>query len=82
MDDAFFLPVVFKGQELQFEAQLERRGYVYALHVDVNGTAVIFERDEERNWRALLPQPQTDTVKPPSLALLLAIGETIEELLK
>jgi hypothetical protein len=82
MDDVFFLPVSFKGQELQFEAKLEQRGYVYVLHVDVNGTAVIFERDEELNWRALLPQPQQDTVKPPPLDLLLAIGETIEELLK
>jgi hypothetical protein len=82
MDEAFFLPVTFKGKELQFEAKLEQRGYVYVLHVDVNGTTVIFERDEELNWRALLPQPQQETGKHPSLELVLAIGETIEELLK
>jgi hypothetical protein len=82
MDEPFFLPVTFKGQELQFEAKLEQRGYVYVLLVDVNGTPVIFERDEELNWRALLPQPELGAAKPPSLELVLAIGETIEQLLK
>jgi hypothetical protein len=80
MEDAFFLPVTYRNQELQFEATLERRGFIHVISVDVDGTKVDFERDDEGTWRALLNQP--DTGKPPPVELLRAIGQTIEEVLK
>jgi len=50
------------------------------LNVDVYGTPVIFERDEEGNWRALLLQDEKGKVPDPEL--LRVIGATIEEILK
>jgi hypothetical protein len=80
MEESFFIPVTYKGKDLQFEASLQRRGYVHIIAVDVYGTMVTFERDEEGNWRALLPPEEQG--KTPDVALLRTIGETIEALLK
>jgi len=54
MEDGFELSVTYNGKELLFPAQLIRFGYAYRIQVDVNGVMVSFERDEERNWRALI----------------------------
>jgi hypothetical protein len=80
MNEPFFLPVTFKGVEHQFEATLQQKGYVHVLEVDVNGTPVIFERDEEGSWRALLPPDHQGS--PPPVDLLRTIGETIEQILQ
>ena len=80
MDDSFFLPVNYRGQELQFPAVLVHRGYTQAIVVEVNDVTVTYERDDEGNWRALVPPEHM--AKPPAVELLRAIGETIEELLK
>jgi len=80
MDEPFFLPVTFKGVEHQFEVLLRRRGYVAVLEVNVNDTLVIFERDEQGEWRAILPEDQAG--KTPDMGLLSAIGETIEQILQ
>lgn len=80
MEESFFIPVVYKGAELQFEAGLQRRGYTYALHVNVFGTMVIFERDEEGNWRALMPVEEKGKV--PETELLQALIAALEEIVK
>jgi hypothetical protein len=80
MDEPFFLPVTYKGVEQQFEASLQRRGYVHVLEIHVQGVVVIFERDEEGLWRALAPQEQGG--KMPEVELLRTIGETIERILE
>jgi hypothetical protein len=80
MDEPFFLPVVFKGIEHQFEASLKRRGYVAVLEINVHDALVIFERDEQGDWRAILPEDQAG--KTPDVALLRAIGEAIEQILQ
>jgi hypothetical protein len=80
MDEPFFLPVTFKGVEHQFEVLLRRRGYVAVLEVNVNNALVIFERDEQGDWRAILPEDQAG--KTPDVELLRVIGETIEQILQ
>ena len=86
MEESFYIPVTYKGKDLQFEATLQRRGYVHIIAVDVYGTMVTFERDEEGNWRGLIPPEEKESRdergKTPDVELLQTIGETIEELLK
>jgi len=60
MEEGFELPVMFKGEELLLAAKLIRFGYSYRIEVEVNGAVVSFERDEERNWRALVDPSQMD----------------------
>ncbi len=80
MEDPFFIPVVYRGAELQFEAGLVRRGYTYSLHVNIRDAVVVFERDEEGNWRALMPAEEK--AKAPETELLRAVADAIGEIVK
>lgn len=53
MEDVFDLPVNYNGEEMMLPSKLIRFGYSYTIEVQVNGTTVSFEKDEEGNWRAL-----------------------------
>jgi hypothetical protein len=53
MQDGFEIPVIYNNEELTFKAHAVRFGYVHHIVVDVNGTPVTIERDEEGNYRAL-----------------------------
>jgi hypothetical protein len=57
--EEFELPVNVNGKEYLLPSKLVQFGYTYRIEVDVNGTLVNFERDEERYWRALI-DPQTE----------------------
>jgi hypothetical protein len=79
MDEDFELPVNYSGKHLHFPAKLIRFGYSYRIEVDVNGVLVSFEKDEERNWRALVENHdlgQSNTVSP---ELFHAIAHSLDE---
>lgn len=80
MDDVFDLPVLYKNEELLFPARLQQTGYTHRFEVDVYGTMVYFEPDEERNYRAVLDPSQPEKSVP--LDLLQAIATGIETVLR
>jgi hypothetical protein len=80
MDEPFDLPVLFKGEEHLFTSELQHIGYTHRILVDVYGTEVSFEPDEERNYRAIL-DPEKINQKL-SVELLKAIAQAIEEIVK
>ncbi len=82
MDEGFEIPVTYAGKELSFPAQLLAYGYSYKIEVDVNGTKVFFEPDEERNWRALIAYEEIQANKGLSKELLQTIARAIEEIVK
>lgn len=82
MEDEFEIPVAFNNREMNFPARLLHYGYTYKIKVEVNGTTVLFERDEERNWRALIPYEDIEKNRAINKELLQAIGQSIEEILK
>jgi hypothetical protein len=57
-------------------------GYVVAFEVDVAGQLVMFEPDEERSYRAVLPAAQLTEGAKIEPGLLKAIAEVIESLIK
>lgn len=79
MSERFQLPVIYRGEEREFETSLQVLGFIHRLVVDVEGVTVFFERDEEGSFRAIMPPESTD--KPPATDLLRAIAGTIDELL-
>ena len=81
MEEGFELPVRYNGKEMIFHARLITFGYIYKIEVDIGGTPVFFERDEERNWRVLT---DSDTISGKKIdsGLLSSISITIDELLK
>jgi hypothetical protein len=78
MDEGFDLPVFYKEKEIHFPARLLTMGYVYKIEVDVFGQPVLFERDEERNWRALVVSSSDGQHRDTDIELLKIIGQTIE----
>jgi hypothetical protein len=77
--ETFILPVEYNGKEFEFETSLQRFGYVYKFHVDVNGKEIIFEPDEEKNFRAIIPFGESMDHET-DVELLKAIAETLHEL--
>lgn len=58
--EEFEIPVTYKGQEYLFNGRLATFTYGYKFYVDVNGVEVVFERDDEGNLRAMLPDNTSD----------------------
>ncbi|PKF76181.1 hypothetical protein [Chryseobacterium sp. PMSZPI] len=60
MEHNLELPVTYKGKELILNGRLATFTYGYKLYVDINGQEVIFERDDEGNLRALVPDASSN----------------------
>ncbi|WP_207492312.1 hypothetical protein [Aridibaculum aurantiacum] len=54
MDDTIEIPITCKGKEYSFAAKLIKYGYIHRIEVDIDGVQVLFEPDEERNYRAII----------------------------
>lgn len=82
MDDEFMLPVTFNGKEMEFPARLLNYGYSSKLEVDINGSKVFFEPDEERNWRAVISYEDVMSNKKINKELLEVVISVINEVTK
>jgi len=82
MNEAFELPVQYKGVEQLFPAQLLQFGYTHKFQVDVYGTIIFFEPDEERSYRAIVEANQVNNISKIDAELIKAIAGAIEAVLK
>jgi hypothetical protein len=82
MNDEFFIPVHFNNQDYEFPAKLLQYGYSVKLEVEIESQTVLFEPDEERNWRAVIPYDEIPTARPLNGALLQAVAEGIAAITK
>ena len=82
MDEQFELLVEYKGQQHLFKATLNVYGYTHKFHVDVNGRMIVFEPDEERNYRAVFTYSDIQNDKNFDVELLKKISEAIEEIVR
>jgi hypothetical protein len=73
------IPVSYKGQEISLAAQILRLGYVYKIRVLVNEVPVVFERDEEGEFRAVI-DPETGQLDQMDIGLVQAISEVLVSL--
>jgi len=62
MEHQFELPVTYKGQEYLFNGRLATFTYGYKFFVDINGHEITFERDDEGELRAILPDFTSDSI--------------------
>ena len=81
MGEQFELPVEYNGRQHLFKATLNVYGYTHKFHVDVNGQILIFEPDEERNYRAVLNY-DIDINKNIDVELLKKISQAIEKIVR
>ncbi|GAC1455917.1 MAG: hypothetical protein NVSMB7_17480 [Chitinophagaceae bacterium] len=78
MAEKFVITAIYKNQERNFEALFTAFGYSYKIEVIVDGMPVIFEPDEEKNYRAYLPGSANAKFLPNPL-LLQAIATALEK---
>ena len=81
MPDSFDISIVYRDQELSFPAELRVYGYTHKIAVTINGNQVLFEPDEERNYRAVLAEEDLQK-KHIDAGLLQAIAAELEAALK
>ena len=81
MED-FDLPIEYKGVEHVFKGSLVTFGHTHKFQVDVNGQIVIFEPDEERNYRAVITYEKIGNSKHIDEELLKSISAFLEEIFK
>jgi hypothetical protein len=79
--ESFDLPVNYKGKELLFPANLRAFGYGYKIEVTINGQTILFEPDEERNWRGMVIEVEGNMPQAPDKELLAAVVTSIEAIL-
>ena len=68
-----------QGSEYTFDGHLVTVGYTHRFCVMINGLEVIYEPDEERNYRAILTGTDQTKVTDTEIELIKAVGEKIQE---
>lgn len=53
MDDLFTISFSYKGRQYDLETKFVRVGYVHQFHLQFDGRTLIFEFDEEREYRVI-----------------------------
>jgi hypothetical protein len=80
MLDLFELPVEYNGNEFLFPAELLPMGFTHKIKVTVEGTEILFEPDEERNYRAMITDLEKFNQSNIDRLLLQEICKTLDEL--
>ena len=80
MLELFELPVEYKGKEMLFPAELLPMGFTHKIKVTVEGTEIVFEPDEERNYRAMITDSEMHLRDHISRPLLQEICKTLDQL--
>lgn len=77
MEEQFELPVEYKDEQLMLKASLLVTGYTHKFMVEVSGQEVIFEPDEEGNYRAVVPHDERVIRKNIDVELLKTIAAVL-----
>ncbi len=81
MSEPIDLPVSYNGKEMKFPMELIPIGFTYKIKVTVGDIDVLFEPDEEKNYRAIVNMEDRDRAANLDKELLQSISETLHELL-
>mgnify|MGYP001569122990 CR=1 FL=1 len=76
--EPLLLPVVYHQQAYEFPFRVQRFGYSYRIEVDMEGATVLFERDEEGNWRAVMGYEDLVAGKKVGKGLLEAVAGVLD----
>jgi hypothetical protein len=83
MEEEFEIPVVYDNRQYHFEARLLQLGcYTHKIRVNVNGTGVLFEPDEERNYSAYIDPTNKGALEQTDIYLLREIALAIESIVQ
>ena len=77
--DEFEIPITYKGLNREFSAKVLHLGYVYKIQIEVDEVVVLFEPDENRQFRAVLADPEA-VAKSVDKELIETIAQTLDSL--
>ena len=77
MAESFTLVVNYKGKEYQLESELRVFGYTHKIAINLKGEEILFEPDEERHYRAVIPE-YVGTKPEIDIGLIQAITKELE----
>ncbi|SFP79987.1 hypothetical protein [Parafilimonas terrae] len=77
MEHYFELPVTINGEEKYFKGRLATFGYVYKFYIIVDGQELVFEKDDEQQYRVLSEGVKEKGIDP---ALIQAIVTILDKL--
>ena len=78
--DELVLPITYAGEDIELPLRMYAYGYTFRIEILIGETTVIFEPDEEGNYRALVDATQIKTNNTLSRGLLQAISDALEKL--
>lgn len=79
MNEPIPLPVKHLGVSYEFPLTLVKLGYIYQLHIEVNGHVLIFEKDDAGEYRVISSVGEQKSIDK---SLITSIIATLEELQK
>ena len=82
MAERFELPVEYNGKKHFFKATLNVYVYTHKFHVDVDGQTIIFQPDEEGNYRAIIDYNDLNDISNIDVKLIEKITKVIEGLVR
>ncbi len=75
MPDQFNIPVICKNEEKEFTVTIVRLVYSYQLHINVDEQSLVFEPDENREFRLIkMSWQKEDEIKKLDVNLIEAIA--------
>lgn len=79
MEHFFDLPVSYQEEELTFRGRLVTFGYAYKFYVIIEGQELVFEKDDEMNYRAINAAEHSKTVPTELIEAVIASLQKIKE---
>lgn len=67
MEHYFELPVNYNGEERNFKGRLVTFGYLYKFNIAVDGQELVFEKDDEQQYRVLKAEEKGNKSIDPGL---------------
>lgn len=74
--------MLYKGEKLLVPGELLSTGYTHKIRVLVQGVSLLLEPDEERNYRAVLEDPEAAGHSPVDRELVQAVIDAVEAIVK
>jgi len=80
MEDSFVIDVAFAGKDYNVEVRLISTGYIHRFITIINDIEVIYEPDEERNYRATVNEAAISKLRDADKELIKAVAERLRDL--
>ena len=77
MNETIMLPVDYQDETIELPLTIVPQGYTYQLHIEVEERTLIFEKDDQGDYRVI---DMTGGQEHVSKSLVLAILETLQAL--